>query len=416
MYMLSLSIFPLWWSSFSETLGRRTIYIISFTAFVILNSLSAISTSIGMLIIMRVLSGGSAASVQAVGAGTIADIWEPRERGRAMGIFYLGPLMGPLIAPIVGGALAQTLGWRSTQWFLTIYGAVLLLILTFCLPETLVRKKPKEVLVAQPNISEAQPSEEALGQATDGNAKVLDKNAGIQEKDIPIRSELTRTSTRQSVHIKTKRWAASAKRFFIDPLSVLLYLRFPPVLLTVYYASITFGSLYVLNISVQQTFSEKPYNFSVIIVGLLYIPCSLGYVVASLTGGRWTDRIMHREARAAGRYDEKGRLILRPEDRMRENAWIAAIIYPAAFVMYGWTADKGIIWIVPMIGNFFFGLGSMLIFGMSTTMLTEFMPKKSSSGVAVNNFVRNIFSCVGGVVAQPLVTAIGDGWLFTVSC
>jgi hypothetical protein len=46
-------------------------------------------------------------------------------------------------------------------------------------------------------------------------------------------------------------------------------------------------------------------------------------------------------------------------------------------------------------------------------MLTEFMPKRASSGVAVNNFVRNIFSCVGGVVAQPLIDAIGNGWLFT---
>ena len=50
---------------------------------------------------------------------------------------------------------------------------------------------------------------------------------------------------------------------------------------------------------------------------------------------------------------------------------------------------------------------------MATTMLTEFMPRKASSGVAVNNFVRNIFSCVGGVVAQPLIEAIGNGWLFT---
>ena len=55
----------------------------------------------------------------------------------------------------------------------------------------------------------------------------------------------------------------------------------------------------------------------------------------------------------------------------------------------------------------------MLIFAMSTTMLTEFMPKKASNGVAVNNFVRNIFSCVGGEVAQPLIAAIGNGWLFT---
>lgn len=88
-----------------------------------------------MFVVMRILGGGAAASVQAVGAGTIADVWEVKERGRAMGIFYLGPLMGPLFAPIVGGALAQGLGWRSTQWFLAIYGGVVFIFIFFALPE-----------------------------------------------------------------------------------------------------------------------------------------------------------------------------------------------------------------------------------------------------------------------------------------
>lgn len=97
------AIWPLWWSNFSETLGRRTIYLTSFAMFAICGVLSAVSTNIAMLIVMRMLNGGAAASVQAVGAGTIADLWEPFERGRAMGYFYLGPLLGPLLAPIIGG-------------------------------------------------------------------------------------------------------------------------------------------------------------------------------------------------------------------------------------------------------------------------------------------------------------------------
>ena len=88
-----------------------------------------------MLIVMRILSGGAAASVQAVGAGTIADVWDVRERGRAMGIFYLGPLCGPLFAPILGGALADRFGWRSTQWFLVIFGGAILVFLFLALPE-----------------------------------------------------------------------------------------------------------------------------------------------------------------------------------------------------------------------------------------------------------------------------------------
>jgi len=114
---------------------------------------------------------------------------------------------------------------------------------------------------------------------------------------------------------------------------------------------------------------------------------------------------MAREARRANRVDSRGRLILRPEDRMRENAWTGALLVPIALLWYGWCVDKGVYWVAPMIANFFFGLGSMLIFGMATTMLTEFMPKKASNGVAVNNFCRNIFSFAGSFLAEPLIHA-----------
>ena len=77
--------------------------------------ISAISNSIGMLIAMRVLSASAASSVQSVGAGTVAEIWEVKERGTAMGIFYLGALaIGALLGPLLGGLLTQAWGWRAT--------------------------------------------------------------------------------------------------------------------------------------------------------------------------------------------------------------------------------------------------------------------------------------------------------------
>ncbi|KAL9023579.1 MAG: hypothetical protein Q9196_007115 [Gyalolechia fulgens] len=233
------------------------------------------------------------------------------------------------------------------------------------------------------------------------------------EEAVPNEEVLARVNSRHRLQEATMKWTRMLKRWFVDPLKIILYLRFPAVSITVYYASITFGVLYMLNISLEDTFSKPPYSFSTVKVGLVYIPNSLGYLLASLFGGRWTDRIMEREAKRAGRRDGKGRLIYRPEERMRENAWIAAFLYPAALIWYGWTAEKGVHWVVPLIANFWFGVGSMLVFAMATTMLTEFMPKKASSGVAVNNLVRNIFSCVGAVTAQPLISAIGNGWLFT---
>lgn len=384
LYMLAMSIFPLWWSSFSETLGRRNIYIVSFFLNIIFSLLSGLSVNIGMLIAFRVLSGGASASVQAVGAGTVADIWVPRERGRAMGIFYLGPLMGPMLGPVVGGILAQYYGWRSTAYFLTCYGAIVFVLTLFALPETLSQKKQ-----VVPAISSA---------TVEGTTNNLSRVS----------------STARSVQIKTKRAAAILKRCFIDPLEVVTYLRFPPVLCTVYYSAITFGALYVLNIAVQSAFSKPPYGFSSIILGLLYLPGSVGYFVTSVVGGRWIDQIMIRAAERAGRYDSDGNLILLPEDRMGMNAWIAASLYPASLVWFGWTTAYGVHWAAPSVANFFFGLSSMLVFGAVTTMLTEFMPRRSSSGVALNNFVRNILSCTGGIVGQPLIDAVGVGWLMTI--
>ncbi|KAH7082810.1 major facilitator superfamily domain-containing protein [Paraphoma chrysanthemicola] len=390
-YMLSMSIFPLWWSSFSERLGRRTIYITSFILFVVFAILSAVSNSISMLIIVRTLSGGAAASVQAVGAGSIADIWEVRERGRAMGIFYMGPLCGPLFAPIIGGALGEGLGWRSTQWFLVVYGGATLIFIIFALPETL------------PRVPRTPSSEDS---APTSSPTDVEKGA--------TPSSLQRTTTRASTVQKTKSFLTHLRQIFIDPLKILLWLRFPPVALTVYYASITFGSLYILNISIQSSFSAAPYRYPTIIIGLLYIPNSAGYLLASLFGGRWIDSIMHREARKAGRYDDRGKLVFRPEDRMKENAWLAAILWPAALIVYGWTTQTHQHISIPMISNFLFGIGSMLIFSLVNTMLTEFMPKRAASGIALNNFVRNIFSFTGAVVAEPILSAIGNGWLMTI--
>ncbi len=400
LYMLAMAIFPLWWSSFSETLGRRTIYLVSFSLFVVFSILSAVSKSIGMLIVMRVLGGGASASVQAVGAGTLADIWEPRERGRAMGIFYLGPLTGPLFAPIIGGALSSAWGWQSTMWFLTIFGGLTLLMLFFCLPETLSknRRLPPE-LQTPPDAD--QPGADGAGAG------------GAALTPTPTAPLSRIATTTQSVRRHTRRAGLFLKYAFVQPLSVLLYLRFPPILLTVVYGAVTFGSLFVLNVSIQAAFSSPPYQFGELIVGLLYIPSSIGYILASLIGGRWIDSIMAREARKAGRYDARGRLVFLPEDRMRENAWLSASLFPAALIWFGWAVQHGVFWLVPSIANFVFGFGSMLVFGAVTTMLTEFMPRRSSGGIALNNFLRNIFSCTGAIVAQPLINALDYGWLCT---
>lgn len=218
LYMLGMGIFPLWWSSFAERIGYRTIYIVSFVLYVVSNVCCAVSVNIGMFIVFRICSGASASSAQTIGAGTISNIWETKERGKAMGLFYLGPLCGPLISPIVGGLLTNRFGWRSTMWFLAAFGALAVVMMIFCLPETYREK------VSGPKVT-----------------YISEKQA-----EVDLEGEgLERTLSKVTVKTKKKasQWIRTLKALFVDPLRSLIFIRFPPVLLTVYWASLAFGCL-----------------------------------------------------------------------------------------------------------------------------------------------------------------------------
>ncbi|GFF47766.1 MFS transporter, putative [Aspergillus udagawae] len=361
---LSVAVTPLWWSYLAELYGRRLVYLLSFFFLGLFSILAAISPNIGMFVAMRLLGGAASASLQAVSAGTISDMFETHERGKAMGVFMLGPMLGPMFAPIIGGALVTRWSWRSTQWFMVIYGWAVFLIMVFFMPETAT------------NLEENQQNERA----------------------------------------KSTRPAKRVVNFLLKPIEAATLLQYPPILITVYYTSIVFATYYLICVSIEDTFALPPYSWSSVIVGLAYIPGGLGLLFGAIIGGRWQDYIMKRTAREEGRFNNDGNLILHPVDRLGENCLLAGILFPGALLWWGWTAEKHEFWVVPLIGNFFYGFAGMILTNVTMTMLTEFTPKRSTMGVAVNNLLRNSLSCVSAVIAQPLFDAIGTGWSFTAAC
>lgn len=94
----------------------------------------------------------------------------------------------------------------------------MLLMMTFCLPETLRKQPPQKEIVPESD-TEKNPAE---------NVTSLERNI----------SHITSRTGK-----KGREWAVTTKHILIDPLKSLKYLRFPPVLLTVGYASMTFSCL-----------------------------------------------------------------------------------------------------------------------------------------------------------------------------
>lgn len=86
---------PILWSSISEILGRKKVYVSSLLLCLVGCVVAGTAKNMGVLIGMRCLQGTGGAAVMSIGAATLADIFEPHERGTMMGIYYwCGHLQG----------------------------------------------------------------------------------------------------------------------------------------------------------------------------------------------------------------------------------------------------------------------------------------------------------------------------------
>ncbi|KAF9771839.1 hypothetical protein IL306_010505 [Fusarium sp. DS 682] len=230
-FLLGLAIAPLWWSTLSQQYGRRPVLVLSFLISTVAVIVCAVSNSLPLIIVFRLIEAMGCSSAQSVGAGVISDVYISTERGSALGWFYLGTLIGPLVAPIIGGALQVWLGWRANLYFMAIFTFVAAMLTLMVLPETLVKSTTEQ----------------------------------------------------------PKPWYQSIKRDALAPLPKLKFLMVPSIALTIAYVSICFASLYCFNTTLPYAYSAPPYNFSAIEIGLCYISNCLGYAIGSVVGGKLSD-------------------------------------------------------------------------------------------------------------------------------
>lgn len=93
--------------------GYFRLYFSSLFLFTAGSLLCGLSASLPLLIIARIIQaiGGGALTPTAMAA--LASIYPANERGRVMGLWGLGVVMGPAIGPTIGGILTEKLGWPS---------------------------------------------------------------------------------------------------------------------------------------------------------------------------------------------------------------------------------------------------------------------------------------------------------------
>ena len=104
----------------AELYGRSPVYHLTNISFVIFTIACALSLSLNMLITFRFLQGTVGSAAIALGGGTVADVFIQEEWGKAIALWAMCPLLGPVVGPIMGGFLSASLGWRWDFWVLAI--------------------------------------------------------------------------------------------------------------------------------------------------------------------------------------------------------------------------------------------------------------------------------------------------------
>ena len=136
-YVLGLSLGPLYLAPCSELYRRRTVYLVAFVLFTILNAGCALAPNMASLAILKLLCGMAGSTGPVLGAGTISDMFAPERRGRAQATYALGPQAGPVLGDVIGGYVLQAIGtWRWLLWIMTIASAIMSLITLLLLRES----------------------------------------------------------------------------------------------------------------------------------------------------------------------------------------------------------------------------------------------------------------------------------------
>lgn len=137
LYIAGMSVMTLFYGTLSDSFGRRPVMLASLVLFTLTSILAALSTSIGMLVAVRVLQGLSAGAGMVIARAMVQDRFQGGEAQRMMAMITMVFGVAPVLAPVLGGWLQATLGWRSVFWGLALFGAGLWAVSRRMLHETL---------------------------------------------------------------------------------------------------------------------------------------------------------------------------------------------------------------------------------------------------------------------------------------
>ncbi|KAJ6173647.1 hypothetical protein N7485_006459 [Penicillium canescens] len=365
-FIWGLGIGPLFLSPLSEFYGRRNIYIVSFSLFLIWLIPCAVAQNTATMLVSRFFNGLSGSAFLSVAGGTVGDMFDRHELAFPMMLYTASPFVGPEVGPLVGGFINAFTTWRWTFYVLLIWTGALLVSIIFLVPETY------------------HPTFEAQG------AK-LRKETGDDRWKAPI-EKLQRTV------------AQTVVRSMYRP--ILLLTLEPMCLCLCIFSAILLGILYLFFGAFQLVFSNV-YGLEIWQRGMCFLGLFVGMVFAILSDPIWRRnyiRLERNHEKASNKIDD-----FQPEWRL-PPAILGGPLVTIGLFIFAWTIYPDVHWIAPIIGSGVFGAGTILVYSGIFTFLVDAYPTFAASALAANSFTRSSFGGIFPLFGIQMYNNLGYHW------
>ncbi|KAG5735451.1 hypothetical protein E4T56_gene12846 [Termitomyces sp. T112] len=250
-HIFSTSIGALSGAAYSTFYGRRIVYLVMLPLFCIGSFGVARSASVPELLTWRFVQAFGTSPGLSLGAGVIGDIFQLEERGTAMGVFFSASLLGPALAPPVGGFFTQYSTWRVLQLVLGITGCGIFALISMFFPET------------------SHPGSRGIDKIPDGQSKIV----------------------------------------FVNPMRPIALFRSPNLFLVSLSGFLVLLTDYILLVPLAYTIGARYHITSTAIIGACFLPSGLGNMIGAPLAGRLSDRVVVAwRARRGGKWYPEDRL------------------------------------------------------------------------------------------------------------
>lgn len=336
LFTAGFGIAPMFLAPFSEINGRRPVFVVTGSLFVVFQLTCALTPTFAGMLVARFLVGAVSSTFSTMVGGVISDYYHAADRNWAMAMFAGGAIGGTGLGPLCSGFIAQNTSWRWIFRLQVCTTGLLMIVIIFFFKESrgsiLLSRKAKALNKWYEQL-------EAAGYY--GMSMPQDDGAASTS------TEKHSVTTAQRIRWKVK--SDEERATVIKMISISLYRPFhllvtePVVLFFSLWITFAWACLYLLFSAVPLIFSTR-YNFNVAQSGAVFAVISVGAILITIVS-------IYQEpvARHFVKDERYLEFLSTPEGRLL-FCCVQSTLLPIGCFWFGWTCFPSIHWIVPTIG------------------------------------------------------------------